>query len=110
MQQLLGRSVGTVYDGVKCPIIGYLSTMSTTKRYYFNVIKSSETVHDREGTDLPSLEAARAYAIEDARMLMSMAILEGHDISSREIEVTNDDGEVVLILPFREAFTQSERS
>jgi hypothetical protein len=79
--------------------------MSTAKRYYFNVIKPSETVHDFEGTELHSLRDVRSYAIEDARVLMSMAILEGRDISGRRIEVTDDGGTVVLTLPFREAFT-----
>jgi hypothetical protein len=79
--------------------------MSAANHYYFNVIKSSGTVHDREGTGLPSLESAHAYAIEDARALMSMAILEGRDISGQKIEVTDGDGVVVLTLPFREALT-----
>jgi hypothetical protein len=83
--------------------------MSTAKtRYHFNIVTASETVHDLEGTELPSLEAARAYAIEDARTLMSIAVLEGRDISGRRIEVTNEAGDVLLTLRFREALTYED--
>jgi hypothetical protein len=74
-------------------------------RYYFNIVKSHETVHDLEGSELLSLEDARAHAIEDARVLMSMAVLQGFDISSRTIEIIDDRGDVVLTVPFRDALT-----
>jgi hypothetical protein len=80
--------------------------MSTvTERYYFNIITLSETIHDREGTELSSLQAARTHAIDDARGLMSTAVLEGRDISGRHIEITNEAEEVLLIVAFREALT-----
>jgi hypothetical protein len=93
-------------------LFGYLPPMNTANtRYHFNIIKPSGIARDLEGTELPSLEAARAHAIEDARVLMSMAILEGRDISGRTIEVTSEDGEVVLVLAFRDAVTiEGERS
>ncbi|MGO7564842.1 hypothetical protein ACC754_36425 [Rhizobium johnstonii] len=56
-----------------------------------------------EGTELPSLENARQEAIEDARTLMSDAILLGQDISSRGVEIRNEMGEVLLKVPFKDA-------
>lgn len=72
-------------------------------RYYFNMISHAGALNDHEGTELTSLEVARREAIEDARTLMSMAILEGRDISDRSIEICNCAGEVLLIVAFRDA-------
>jgi hypothetical protein len=72
-------------------------------RYYFNVVTTTTTVEDLEGTELPSLDAARKEAIKDARQLMGAAILDGDDISSRRIEISNDAGEVLFVLRFTDA-------
>jgi hypothetical protein len=72
-------------------------------RYYFNVVTPTTTVEDLEGTELSSLDAARMEAIKDVRQLMGAAILDGDDISNRSIEITNDAGEVLLVLPFADA-------
>jgi hypothetical protein len=82
---------------------------SATTRYHFNIVKPSGIVHDHEGTELPTLEAARAHAIRDARTLMSIAILEGIDVSGRKIEITDKDGEVLLVLSFRDAITAEDQ-
>jgi hypothetical protein len=47
--------------------------------FYFNVISASGSILDFEGTELPDIEAARVEAIEDARALMSTAVLEGRE-------------------------------
>ena len=72
-------------------------------RYYFNVIAADGIHEDFEGSELPGLEQARAEAVEDARLLMSDAIMRGEDIASRRIEICSDDGELLFTLPFREA-------
>lgn len=72
-------------------------------RYFFNVVKASGVVKDIEGFDVPSLEHARQEAIMDARQLMSMAILEGRDVSNQRIEIVDEAGKVLHVLPFREA-------
>ena len=71
-------------------------------RFFFNMI-GREKVHDLEGTELPSLAEARTEALEDARVLMSEAILEGFDISSHQIEICNEADEVLLVVPFSDA-------
>jgi hypothetical protein len=76
-----------------------------TIRYHFNIVTAAQTVHDLEGTELPSLEAARAHAIDDARALMSIALLSGDDISSRSIAITDEHDNLLLMVRFREAFT-----
>jgi hypothetical protein len=72
--------------------------------FYFNIITTDEVIEDREGTDLPDIQAARIEAIEDARLLMSQAISLGHDVSPRSIQIIDEQGDVVLLVPFTEAF------
>ncbi|MDR9780970.1 DUF6894 family protein [Rhizobium redzepovicii] len=82
--------------------------MSTFTRYFFNVITASGADNDVEGAEFASLEEARAEAVLDARELMSTAILDGRDVSGRSIEICNEAGETLLVLPFREAISTTE--
>lgn len=77
-------------------------------RYYFNVISASGALNDDEGTELQSLEEARLEALEDARFLMSAAVLEGRDISNRHIEICNEARDVLLAVPFRDALSRDD--
>ncbi|TDW35789.1 hypothetical protein EV128_102334 [Rhizobium azibense] len=72
-------------------------------RYYFNIIAGDGVREDLEGSELPSLERARIEAVEDARNLMSAAMLLGQDISSRRLEICNEAGDVLLTVPFMDA-------
>jgi len=69
-------------------------------RFYFNVVTDHGRILDAEGTELSALEEARSEALEDARALMSGAVLEGRDISGRSVEICNESGEILMIVPF----------
>ncbi|MBY3531278.1 hypothetical protein RWK44_29295 [Rhizobium sp. 25PS6] len=73
------------------------------ERFYFNILSEAGSLDDWEGTELADLEAARVEAVRDARALMSSAVLLGHDISSRSVEIRNETGDILLVLPFSEA-------
>jgi hypothetical protein len=77
-------------------------------RYFFNQRRRIGLIPDPEGSDLPDLGAASAEAIESARELMSEAILEGLDISARSFEVTDADQRMLLVVPFREAYSPAD--
>jgi hypothetical protein len=77
-------------------------------RYFFNILTPSGVVEDIEGSELPSLDEARAEAIKDIRFLMSAAIRQGRDISGRSMEVCNEAGDVLMIIAFREAISESD--
>jgi hypothetical protein len=79
-----------------------------TIRYFFNILTPSGVVQDIEGSELSSLEEARAEAIKDARFLMSGAILRGRDISDRSIEICDECGGVLMVVAFREAISGSD--
>jgi hypothetical protein len=74
-------------------------------RYHFNVVTPTETIDDPEGEELPSLDQARGEAIKDARQLMASAMLAGHDISTRRIDITNNVGFVLLAVLFPDAYS-----
>ena len=70
------------------------------RRYYFSIVDSLGFIPDDEGRDLPDAEHARDYAIEGARSLLGAEILTGKlDLRGR-IEVTDDGGNVIEIVPF----------
>ncbi|MBY3044221.1 DUF6894 family protein [Rhizobium leguminosarum] len=74
-------------------------------RYFFNLV-GSETVTDIEGSELDSLEAAREEAIKDARAIMSDAILAGHDVSERRVEIRDEEGTLLAEVPFSDAVSK----
>jgi hypothetical protein len=78
------------------------------QRFYFNILSEAGVLEDLEGTELPDLEAARLEAIEDARQLMSDAVRIGYDIASRSVEVRNEAGAMVLLVPFSEALRRRD--
>jgi hypothetical protein len=75
-------------------------------RYFFHHVTKAGHVSDLEGTNLPNLDRARAEAVLDARSLMSDAIQQGQDISSRSIQICDEMGNVLLTVPFADAVTR----
>jgi hypothetical protein len=103
VEQEVHRGIGTAFEKRYGP-----KMTRREAKYYFNVISASGTVMDYEGVELESLDDARDEALEDARFLMSAAILEGRDISARHIEVCNETGDVLMRIPFTDAITVSD--
>jgi hypothetical protein len=65
-------------------------------QYFFNVRSSDGTVsRDREGQDLPSLEAARAEAVSSNREMLGERLLHGGSLGPREIEIADESGKVL---------------
>jgi hypothetical protein len=72
-------------------------------RYYFNIITPGGPLVDFEGTELSNLDHARQEAIKDARALMSTAMINGQTIFGRRIEIRNEAGDLLLVVPFTDA-------
>ena len=47
-------------------------------------------------------------ALKDARTLMSVAMLDGRDISSRRIDIHDEQGKLLLSVPFSDAIRSGE--
>lgn len=74
-------------------------------RYHLNLFNDID-VADEDGAEFPSLAAAKAKAIEGARELIAEHVRIGRPVNlSHRVEVADDDGRVLAVIPFRELFT-----
>ena len=78
---------------------------SGVARYFFSLHDRSGDLPDEEGCDLSGTTAMQAYAVTVARSLMADDIRNGHLNLSDYLEVSNDSGEIVHMLPFASAVT-----
>ncbi|MGV1873730.1 DUF6894 family protein [Agrobacterium rosae] len=72
--------------------------------FHLNISTRTMIILDEEGSELADLAAAHREAIKDARGLMSAAILQGRDISHRDIEICDANGNLLLKVPFSQAY------
>ena len=72
-------------------------------RYYFHLHNGIGDAEDGEGTELPNLDAARKFAIESARSILSEEAKEGLIDLASSIDVADEHGNILLTLSFREA-------
>ncbi|WP_246720424.1 DUF6894 family protein [Rhizobium lentis] len=77
-------------------------------KFHFNVVSDAAVVVDLEGSDLPTLEDARREAVQDARALMSQAVLAGKDISARRIHICDEQGALLLVVHFAETIRRAD--
>ncbi|MGK6355837.1 DUF6894 family protein [Sphingomonas sp. DT-207] len=72
--------------------------------YHLNVVNSLGFVPDEEGHDLPDLAAARAQAVAGVRSMLSDELRTQGLIDLRgRIEIAEEHGTVVLVVPFSAA-------
>src|ERR1700756_1234618 len=84
-------------------VIRYLKpkTGSTMPRYFFNTRIGDEVISDPEGEELRNPD--RAWEVARA-MIHELLRIEGmEDLMRAVLEVTDDEGEIVLEFPFVEA-------
>lgn len=73
-------------------------------RFYFHVFDEVVAL-DVEGVDLPDLAAAQKVALDGARELICDQVRKGHLNLGHRVEVTDERGETVLKIAFRDVFT-----
>jgi hypothetical protein len=73
-------------------------------RYFFHVINDLVAT-DEEGMVLPDLDAAREQAMDSARELVCEAVHKGHLNLDHRIEVEDEEGNTLLSISYRDAFT-----
>ena len=69
--------------------------------YYFHIRNGGSFDEDTLGVDLPNVGAVQNEAFTAARGLIADMVTDGEHISGMRFEVTDENGNVVLILPFR---------
>jgi hypothetical protein len=72
-------------------------------RYFFHLY--NDIVSIDEGTELAGVEVAKAKAADDARDMVCASVRHGHLNLDHRIEVTDEAGELVAKVTFRDAFT-----
>ena len=70
-------------------------------RYFFHVY-DDDVAQDDEGQELPNVAAARLVAIRGARDLIAEQVRHGHFVLSHWIDVSDDQGDKVLTVTFRD--------
>ena len=70
-------------------------------RFFFH-LRDGETTEDPDGIFLPNAAMARMEAIRSARDIMAEDVRQGRLSLSFSIEVTDENGEPILAVPFRE--------
>lgn len=71
-------------------------------RYHFNLV-GEYVVNDRDGMELPDIEAARRHAIDLARALMARTRIFRAEPTGWSMQVTDADGHEVANISFVEA-------
>ncbi|HEX2725454.1 MAG TPA: hypothetical protein VHN20_06515 [Beijerinckiaceae bacterium] len=69
-------------------------------RFFFNLTCGAHVFHDRDGEDLPDLDAAREFACESARELMSTRLRTRDDWSALAYEIGDGGGQRLLVVRF----------
>jgi len=73
-------------------------------RYFFHLFNDVVSLDD-EGLELPGLPDAKEKALEEARILVCESVKKGHLNLDHRIELSDETGQKVLTLTFRDAFT-----
>ena len=69
-------------------------------RFYLHVRNGDDVALDEEGEELTDLEGAREEAVESARELWSELLLQRRDPTRYSVEIADETGETVLVVPF----------
>lgn len=67
-------------------------------RYFFHVREGAEVSRDREGQELPNVEAARREALAANREILGDKLLHGGSLNHRSIEIADETGHVVDVV------------
>jgi hypothetical protein len=73
-------------------------------RFYLHINNGGGYSEDPEGQELPDLAEAHRQAIDGVRSLLSEEARHGQLDLSGSIEIADGDGNILMIVPFREAF------
>jgi hypothetical protein len=79
-------------------------------RFFFHLACGAYVFPDRDGEELPSLAAARDYAVESARELMSTRLRTRDDWSACAYEVADPTGRRLLVVRFVDVTTPKRRA
>ena len=62
--------------------------------FFLHIDDGTQRIEDEEGSELPSVEAAREEALGSARQLWAAAILKQQDIGARRFVIVSGNGDI----------------
>jgi hypothetical protein len=74
--------------------------------FFLHVRERGELLEDEEGQEFPSLAEAKEVAILSVRELMATRIMSGKNPDHPQIEITDDSGRNLLIVPWAQAINE----
>jgi hypothetical protein len=77
--------------------------------FYLHIKAGDQLIKDDDGVDLPSLDHARAVALESAREMWGDAIKAGKDLAGDAFVIVDDAGTLTFV-PFFEALPKRLRA
>jgi hypothetical protein len=72
-------------------------------QYFFHIRDGDALIEDPDGEDYQSVEEARSEAILSARDLLAARLKSGEILDGQTIEITTADGDIVAIVPLKDA-------
>lgn len=81
----------------------------TMPHFYFHLQYRGMLAKDPEGTELPDLDAARAYALASARELLAEAIKGGREFDGETFIIADDRGRGLDSVAFMQALPKHMR-
>jgi hypothetical protein len=81
---------------------GSLESRGAMPVYFLHLRESGERIEDPQGTEFPSLMAARAEAIRSAREMMAESLRAGQPLDHQQIEICDASGELLEVVRFRD--------
>jgi hypothetical protein len=72
-------------------------------RYHFHLHECGTIIRDEEGLKKPDLDSVREQALRSAREIMGGEIKSGKLCLGCHIEVQDEAGQVVLVVPLKDA-------
>jgi hypothetical protein len=79
-------------------------------RYYFNIYEHDHLIRDLEGTELPTVKAAREEAEASAREFLADALRQHSEVNGKRIEIADANGSVVETIRVRDVLRCQKRS
>ena len=72
-------------------------------RFFFHARDGDQRLDDREGTDLPDLDAARAEAAVAAREIAAERIKQGQTLDGQSLEIGDEGGRTLATVRLADA-------
>jgi len=72
-------------------------------RFFLHIRDGESLIPDEEGSDLPSLDAARQEALQGARDILAEKVRLGEPLDGETIEISDEGGHLLDVVRFRDA-------